>query len=355
LRPIEVRPIVSRPSVFLAAALFIGLLSSAAAAAPPDISISDVAAPEGNNGNTSFNFTVTLSQAVGTDVTVDFQTANGTATLANSDYVMASSTLTIPANTLSATIAVDVVGDAVFEPDETFFVQLSNPSQGQIIDNTGLGTIEDDDPTIWIDNVAELEGNSGTTNFVFTVQLTNPLSQAVTVDFATSDGTATVGNSDYVATSGTLTIRRGKRTAHITVKVNGDTFDEGTAPELFNLTLSNPSMGTIVDGAGQGAIIDDDPLNTGVDNTPVTEFAFGNVWPNPVRGIASINYALPQQTHVRLTVFDLQGREVAVLVNEVRAAGRYTAEWAGGISYGTYFYRLQAGSFVQTRKFTFMK
>jgi hypothetical protein len=108
----------------------------------PTITISDVSAAEGNAGTTPFTFTVTLSNASDQPVTVDYQTNDGTATLANNDYVAASGTLTIPAKTLSGTITVDVNGDVTNESDETFTVDLSNPTNATIADGQGVG----DDP-----------------------------------------------------------------------------------------------------------------------------------------------------------------------------------------------------------------
>ena len=80
-------------------------------------------------------------------VTVHYQTADGTATVADNDYVPASGTLTIPAKNIQGTITIQVVGDTKFEDDETFFVNLSSPTNATIADGKGQGTIENDDQT----------------------------------------------------------------------------------------------------------------------------------------------------------------------------------------------------------------
>jgi hypothetical protein len=83
-----------------------------------------------------------------------------------------------------------VNGDTTAEPNETFFVDLTNPANATIEDGEGLGTIVDDDSASFsINDVRQAEGNSGTTDFVFTVTKTGTTNNTTTVDFATSDGT----------------------------------------------------------------------------------------------------------------------------------------------------------------------
>jgi len=109
-------------------------------------SISDTSAAEGDSGTTPFFFTISLSQPAGEGgVSVDWATADGTATVADSDYVAAAGTATIAEGTTSVTIGVDVVGDTTTEPDETFLVDLSNAVGAEIADAQGVGTILNDD------------------------------------------------------------------------------------------------------------------------------------------------------------------------------------------------------------------
>lgn len=108
------------------------------------ISIDDVVVDEGNAGTTPATFKLTLDQAAPVEVKVDFATANGTA-LAGQDYNATSGTVTFPAGTTSADVVVQVIGDTTDEPDETFFVNLSNPVGGTIADDQGKGTIIDDE------------------------------------------------------------------------------------------------------------------------------------------------------------------------------------------------------------------
>lgn len=108
---------------------------------------------------------------------------------------------------------------------------------------------------IGINNVELPEGNTGTTSFVFTVELSEPSASPVTVDFSTRDGSAEAG-SDYVATSGTVTFAPGEVTKPITVLVNGDT--EVEDEEVFFVDLTNASGAVIGDAEGLGRIFDDD-------------------------------------------------------------------------------------------------
>ena len=110
-------------------------------------------------------------------------------------------------------------------------------------------------PNLSINNVAQPEGNSGTTNFNFTVSLSYSSTQTVTVNYATSDGTATAP-SDYTATNGTLTFAPGITTQTVSVPVVGDTAVE--ASETFTVTLSNPTGATVTTSQGVGAILNDD-------------------------------------------------------------------------------------------------
>jgi hypothetical protein len=114
---------------------------------PPSVSISidDVQASEGNSGTTQFTFNVTLSAVSGNAVTVDFATADGAAATSDNDYAATNGTLTFAPGETVKTITVDVTGDTNFEPDENFFVDLTNASGAAIAKAQGLGNIQNDD------------------------------------------------------------------------------------------------------------------------------------------------------------------------------------------------------------------
>lgn len=111
----------------------------------PGLAISDVTKFEGQRGSTSFTFTATLSYASANTVTVYYVTADGSAKTSDKDYTAASGTLTFNPGEISKTITVSVRGDTKVEPDETFFVNLSSPTNAILADSQGLGTIRNDD------------------------------------------------------------------------------------------------------------------------------------------------------------------------------------------------------------------
>jgi len=377
----------------------------------PTLSVDDVTVTEGDSGTVAAEFVVNLSEASDQEVTVEYGTDNGTAT-AGSDYTAQSGTLTFAAGETSKIVSVPVIGDTTVESNETFRLNLSNPSNGTIADAQGVGTISNDDsstppantpirvqaenyvnffdkssgntggafrsddvdiqattdlgggynvgwiqqgewltydvnipeagtydivarvasaqsgtrnvkvsvggesetlsfggtggwqnwtdvtaqgvnlsagsqqlrldmlsnsfnvnyidiipsnssptpPTLSINNVSITEGNSGTKNAGFTVNLSEASTQSVSVDYATANDTAIAG-SDYTAKSGTLNFSPGQTSKTFTVPILGDTLDE--ANETFKVNLSQANNATIADGQGVGTIIDND------DSTPV--------------------------------------------------------------------------------------
>lgn len=224
---------------------------------PPALRIGDRTVAEGNTGTASATFTVTLSAAYSQPITVAYYTANGSAT-AGSDYQAASGTLTIPAGQTTGTITILVSGDRLAEANETFAVNLNSPTNATIADGQSVGTIVDDEPHISIGDFAKAEGKKGqTTLFTFTVTLSTPYDQPVTMSFKTTDGTAKTGDSDYVAKTGTLTFAPGETTKTITIEVKGDSKKE--ANETFYLDLfGNSSNSLFTKNRGLGSILNDD-------------------------------------------------------------------------------------------------
>jgi predicted extracellular nuclease len=114
----------------------------------PVLSISDTSAAEGDSGISPFFFTISLNQPAGAGgVSFDYATTDNTAT-AGSDYVAATSSATIAEGGTSVTIDIDVNGDADTEPNETFFVNVSNITGAIAGDAQGIGTINNDDVTL---------------------------------------------------------------------------------------------------------------------------------------------------------------------------------------------------------------
>ncbi len=221
--------------------------------APITIAVNDpLAVSEGSAATPgSVTFNVTLSAASTQTVTVNFQTANSTAT-AGSDYVAKSGTLTFTPGQTTKPVTVNFVGDSAIESDETFFLDLTTPTNATIADTRGIATIDNDDlPALTIANATVTESSTATANFVITLSPASP--QTVTVIFATANGTATAG-SDYNAASRTLTFSPGQTSKTVGVTVLADAVAEPN--ETFTAKLSNATNATLPAPTATGTIID---------------------------------------------------------------------------------------------------
>jgi uncharacterized protein YhjY with autotransporter beta-barrel domain len=223
-----------------------------------NLTINDVTVTEGNSGTVNAIFTVSLSAPAGPGgVSFDIATANGSAA-SGTDYVQQSLTgQTIPAGSSTYTFNVAVTGDVLNEASETFFVNVTNVTGATVTDGQGLGTITNDDalPSLSVNDVTLTEGNAGTVNAVFTVTLSAPSGQTVSVNYATANGTATQP-ADYTSTSGTAIFPIGSTTQTIGVPVIGELVPE--ANESFVVNLSAATNATIADNQGTGTITNDD-------------------------------------------------------------------------------------------------
>ena len=167
----------------------------------------------GDDGVTLGQFTVTLSESPSETVTVNYATHDDTA-FSVEDYELTNGTLSFePGGPTQQTVSVRIVGDMVYESDETFTLDLSAASGAFIATDQGIGTINNDDPLLSIDDVTVLEADSGTVDAVFTVQLSVAATRTITVDYSTHDGKAKAGE-DYQATSGDVVLRPGRDGAH---------------------------------------------------------------------------------------------------------------------------------------------
>ena len=229
----------------------------------PRLSIADAATvTEGGEAV----FTVRLSDTSSETVTVRYATVDDTA-VAGSDYTRTTGTLRFDPNERTDTIRVPILQDSTAEPSESFTVELSNPNRATVSDGTGAVTIEADPmPELRISDAAPVaEGNDA----VFTVSLSTPSSQVVTVEYRTVDGTAGAG-SDYSTTSETLRFDPLETTKTIQVPVLTDSLSEPS--EDFEVELRNPSRATLDDARGVGTIAADPMPGLTIDDAaPVAE------------------------------------------------------------------------------------
>ena len=239
---------------------------------PATLSVGDVTIVEGNAGTQYAAVSVTLDAPSNKTVTVNYGTADGTAT-AGSDYGAVSGRLTFARGETSKTIAVPVYGDRLAEANETFVVNLSGARARRSPTARGSSpsstTSRASASATW-PAPSWLLGrrrHGHRHDAHFTVSLAAAYDQAVTVNYATADGTATAG-VDYLATSGTLTFAPGETTKTITVEVIGN--DSGL-DEWFSVNLSGASGNVqIIDGQGVGTIhyYFEQPTDSGCGCTP---------------------------------------------------------------------------------------
>jgi Calx-beta domain/IPT/TIG domain len=145
---------------------------------------------------------------------------------------------------------------------------VSGPANSQNVENTifgyGISAVSSSDkftyqqstsPSVSINSVSLVEGNSGSKNATFTVTLSAANSQTVSVPFSTANGTATAG-TDYTATTGTVTFAPGTVSQPINVPVSGDTVAE--PDETFTVKLGTPTNAVLGNATGTGTILNDD-------------------------------------------------------------------------------------------------
>jgi len=226
----------------------------------PNISIGNVSISEGNSGQKNANFQVTLDKVSEKAVTLQYTTVGDTAK-AGKDFVKKIGQITFNPGVKTQTIAVPIIGDKVFEPDEKFTVKLSQATNSQIVDSQAIGTITNDDkkvvvlPNISIQDVSLKEGNSGKTNANFKVILNQSSNQTVTVQYTTVDDTAKAGK-DFTKKTGKLTFKPGVKSQTISVPIIGDKVLE--PKEKFSIKLSQPQNAKIIKAQAIGTIISDD-------------------------------------------------------------------------------------------------
>jgi len=248
----------------------------------PSLRINDVSVTEGDSGTINAVFTVTLSAASSFTVTAGFVTADGTA-ITPGDYQHNLGQVILNPGELTKTINVTVNGDTVPEVHESFVVNLSNATSSFLSDSQGVGTILSDDApggtfafNVLHDSVDE---NSGFKTIV--VNRSGDTSAAVNVNYATSDGTASLvpcftsnglasARCDFTTALGTLRFSGGDASKSFVVLINQDVYVEG--PEALTLTLSNPTGGAVLGGSssavsGSLTIVDDltEPASNPID------------------------------------------------------------------------------------------
>jgi hypothetical protein len=234
---------------------------------PPSASINDVTLDEGNAGSKTATFTVSLSAPSGKPISIAFATADGAAS-AGTDYQETTGTLTFNPGQTTRTINVTVNGDTTVEPNETFFVNLTNPSNVTLADAQGAGAIVNDDTSVQFD-AGTLTVNESAGIVQVTVTRAGLLSGTSTVNYSTSDATASE-RSDYNLALGTLTFAPNETSKTVNVFITDDALVEN--PETFNITLSGPTGSTLGAPSTTVVTINSDDATAGPN--PIDDTAF---------------------------------------------------------------------------------
>ena len=242
--------------------------------------------------------------------TIDYTTANVSAT-AGSDYVAATAvTATITAGNTTTNYTITITDDSDPESTETFTTTISNPSAGL---NLGTNTVfthsisdNDINRKVYFD-VATANGNENISPVTvnLSIDTADPINPT-TVDYAVTSGTASNGGTDYTLASGTVTFAATTTTNSFTFTVNDDALKESN--ETFTITLSNPincNLDNIMPYAGTGFItytytINDNDANPTIQFTSTSSSGLESVSPvnfavniNTVSGIDALaNYAV---------------------------------------------------------------
>jgi hypothetical protein len=238
--------------------------SPVGAATLPTVSVNDVSITEGTGSTKTLTFTIT--QSARGKSKVSFTTVRDTAK-APADFLVKTGSVRYAGNKLTKSVSVTILGDALDEPDETFFLELTGATGATIEDGEGIGTIQDDDlpPIVQVPPTLSVpEGQDGDTTTVATIDVTlsAPSGQQVSVDWATADGSGAMAGSDYESGSGTLEFAPGETDKTILINVIGDMVDE--ADETFTTTISSPQHASLGNATETVTIVDNDPLPTGV-------------------------------------------------------------------------------------------
>ena len=167
---------------------------------------------------------------------------------------------------------VDLSGHMANDVKIRFRASVSGKREDANVDNVMIvGTKSGSEFSI--DDVQMAESDSGSTEFTFNVTRTGDTSGAATVDYTTNDGSATIADNDYVASSGQLAFAAGETSLPVTIQVNGDATLESL--ETFTVELSNATSGdTILDGSGEGRILNDD--GAGADEFELSDLLGAN-------------------------------------------------------------------------------
>jgi probable HAF family extracellular repeat protein len=238
---------------------------------PPIVVVRDASVNEGTGGTTNLTFIFTRSSGEGVSI-VEYGTSNGTA-VAGADFVAVPPTqVSFSSGVRTQIVSVTIQNDALLEPDEFFYLQVTPVQNASIARPRPAGRIVDNDiPGFSITDSTGPEG-VGTNAFLFIISLPIALTNAASVEYSTEDGTALAGEDYEEVLPLRLTFNPGQKERVIGIRVFGDTQVESN--KVFYVNLSNPSNAVLSDARGVGTILNDDSppvMSVSMGDATVTE------------------------------------------------------------------------------------
>lgn len=197
-----------------------------------------------------------LSRPVSVPVRVGYSMAATGTAQANVDLNLASGVIEIPANSSAVSLPVSLINDSLYELNEVFYINLSQPENAVIGSAQGAVTIISDDaqPTLSVGSVSQDEGDSGNTAMRFVASLS--AASSLTTSFVVSTGLGTAGLNDFELLTTTLTIPAGATQTPFTINITGDTQHEPDETfYIYVLYVVNSKLGS---GDVIGTIVNDD-------------------------------------------------------------------------------------------------
>jgi hypothetical protein len=284
-----------------------------------------------------------LSQAAINPVTVDYQTVDGTATVADNDYTPTSGTLTFAPGDTAKDVVVPFGVDSTPEHNETFGLQLSNASANATIATpSATGTIIDDDDLI-APTAQVIYPNGGEVIHQ---------NQQITLQWTASDNVGVNGVDIQLVNGASVT------TLASNYPNTGSYAWTSTGPPSTKMKFR------VVAHDDNHATTDNSDANweisiytIGVGNEVPVAFALAAPSPNPARaGDNRIAFSVPKDADVRLTIHDVRGRTVAKLVDGALPAGNHARMWdASSVAAGVYFVRFEAPGFHAERRLVLVR
>ena len=286
-------------------------------AATPTLNVADASVLEGNTGTVNMPFTVTLSPAATTTVTVRATTSNGTAT-SGSDYNGGTLTVSFAPGETSKLVNVGVRGDTLVEPDETFFATLSSPTGGAVIGRAqATGTILNDDGQAAVDTTPD--------PFSFAPRSDVETGSTQTSDPATISGInapapISVAGGLYSINGGTFTGAAGQVTVGSTVQVQLLASYTASTSASATLTVGGYSTAFTVTTKGLASDTTPDPFSF----APVTDAEPGSVVSSAPVTISGIDADAP--ISVSGGLYNINGGPFTSTASVVRVGDRVAAQ-----------------------------